>query len=100
MTYRCPICRTRRKDHGLFTRHLEQSGHGADQLCRCLAYTYPHRKGTGLCIGAIKSDAPAKRGRGRPKAVNPLTPAQRAKAYRDRKKENAARGWPSIGGLF
>lgn len=43
---RCPECRTRRKDFGLFTQHLKTSGH---KLCRCGGYHYSHRKGSPYC---------------------------------------------------
>lgn len=46
MLFRCPDCRTRRKDYGLFTRHLRASGH---QLCRCGGYHYSHRPGSPYC---------------------------------------------------
>ena len=44
--YRCPQCRTRRKDHGLFTQHLRESGH---RLCICGGYHYAHRPGSPYC---------------------------------------------------
>lgn len=44
--HRCPACRTRRKDHALFTRHLRESGH---RLCRCGGYHYSHRPGSPYC---------------------------------------------------
>ena len=44
--FRCPSCRTRRKDYGLFTRHVQQSGHA---LCRCGGYHYEHRPGSPFC---------------------------------------------------
>lgn len=52
MIFRCPDCRTRRRDHGLFTQHLRESGH---RLCQCghVAYTgtaFPHRRGTRYCM--------------------------------------------------
>lgn len=46
MEWRCPACRTRRKDHGLFTRHLRDSGH---RLCTCGGYHYAHRPGSPFC---------------------------------------------------
>lgn len=46
MLFRCPECRTRRKDWGLFTQHLNASGH---RVCTCGGYHYPHRKGWGCC---------------------------------------------------
>ena len=44
--YRCPDCRTRRKDYKLFTQHLRDSGH---RLCNCGGYHYSHRKGSTYC---------------------------------------------------
>ncbi len=44
--FRCPDCRTRRKDYGLFTQHLQQSGH---KLCGCGGMHYKHRPGTKFC---------------------------------------------------
>lgn len=44
--FRCPQCRTRRKDYGLFTQHLRASGHG---LCNCGGYHFAHRPGSPLC---------------------------------------------------
>lgn len=46
MMFRCPECRTRRRDHGLFTRHLAASGH---KLCNCGGYHYSHRPGSPYC---------------------------------------------------
>lgn len=46
MTYRCPDCRTRRKNYGLFTKHLRDSGH---RLCDCGGYHYRHRPGSPYC---------------------------------------------------
>lgn len=46
MIFRCPACRTRRKDHGLFTKHIRESGH---KLCRCGGYHYSHRPGSPCC---------------------------------------------------
>lgn len=46
MTFRCPECRTRRKDYKLFTRHLQSSGH---VVCGCGGYWFPHRKGSPCC---------------------------------------------------
>lgn len=45
--YRCPQCRTRRKDFKLFTQHLKESGH---KLCNCGGYHYAHRPGSPLCV--------------------------------------------------
>lgn len=48
--YRCPECRTRRKDHGLFTQHLRETGH---RLCDCGGggnYHYAHRPGSPFCV--------------------------------------------------
>lgn len=44
--YRCPGCRTRRKDWGLFTAHVRESGH---RLCTCGGYHYAHRPGSTYC---------------------------------------------------
>lgn len=44
--YRCPACRTRRRDWGLFSRHVEASGH---RLCTCGGYHYAHRPGSPYC---------------------------------------------------
>ncbi|MNK29177.1 hypothetical protein D3C87_475670 [compost metagenome] len=49
--YRCPECRTRRRDHGLFTQHIRATGH---KLCQCghVAYggtAFPHRRGSPFC---------------------------------------------------
>ena len=46
MTFRCPACRTRRKDYGLFTRHLRESGHA---VCGCGGYPWPHRPHSPYC---------------------------------------------------
>lgn len=51
-TYRCPECRTRRKDFDLFMRHIHESGHA---LCNCGHVSYggtgfPHRPGSPCCI--------------------------------------------------
>lgn len=46
MLFRCPECRTRRKDYGLFPQHLKTSGH---KMCRCGGYHYSHRKGSTYC---------------------------------------------------
>jgi hypothetical protein len=46
MLFRCPDCRTRRKDYGLFTKHIKSTGH---TLCRCGGYHYQHRPGSKLC---------------------------------------------------
>ncbi|MDP1688033.1 hypothetical protein [Hydrogenophaga sp.] len=44
--WRCPECRTRRQDYGLFTRHVRESGHRA---CNCGGYHYAHRPGSPYC---------------------------------------------------
>lgn len=49
--FRCPECRTRRRDHGLFQQHLRDTGH---KLCQCgdVAYggaAFPHRRGSPFC---------------------------------------------------
>lgn len=44
--FRCPSCRTRRKDYKLFTQHIQQSGHA---LCKCGGYHYQHRPGSPFC---------------------------------------------------
>lgn len=46
MIFRCPACRTRRKDWGLFSAHLQESGH---RLCKCGGYHYAHRPGSTYC---------------------------------------------------
>jgi hypothetical protein len=46
MLFRCPECRTRRKDHKLFTQHLRATGH---RLCMCGGYHFAHRKGSPYC---------------------------------------------------
>lgn len=46
MLFRCPSCRTRRRDYGLFTQHLKQTGHA---LCKCGGYHYQHRPGSPFC---------------------------------------------------
>lgn len=46
MILRCPDCRTRRTTRGLFTRHVQATGH---KLCRCGGYHYAHRPGSPLC---------------------------------------------------
>jgi hypothetical protein len=43
---RCPECRTRRKDYGLFQQHLRSTGH---RVCQCGGYHYGHRKGSPFC---------------------------------------------------
>lgn len=45
--FRCPACRTRRKDWGLFQEHLQATGHRA---CNCGGYHYAHRPGSPFCI--------------------------------------------------
>lgn len=47
MLFRCPECRTRRKDWGLFTQHLKASGH---RVCTCGGYHYKHRPGSPYCV--------------------------------------------------
>lgn len=44
--HRCPECRTRRVDVGLFKQHLLKSGH---KLCKCGGYHFQHRKGSPYC---------------------------------------------------
>lgn len=46
MIFRCPECRTRRQDYGLFMRHLRESGH---DVCDCFGYHHPHRKNSKFC---------------------------------------------------
>lgn len=53
MAFRCPSCRTRRKDYGLFTKHLQESGH---RLCKCGGYHYSHRPGSPFCEANPMSD--------------------------------------------
>lgn len=58
--FRCPECRTRRRDYGLFTQHLRETGH---KLCGCGGYHYRHRRGSPLC------------------EANPMSPALLASRY-------------------
>lgn len=44
--FRCPQCRTRRKDAHLMTMHEMQCPRPA---CHCGSYAYPHRPMSGLC---------------------------------------------------
>lgn len=83
MIYRCPVCRTRRHDQALLTRHIEQAGH--DKLCSCSGYAYPHRPGSKLCVTENTPPPAPKRKRGRPAKPDALTPAERAARYRARK---------------
>lgn len=53
MLFRCPECRTRRRDCGLFTKHLKTTGHA---LCHCGGYHYAHRKGSPYCESNPMSD--------------------------------------------
>lgn len=53
MLFRCPACRTRRRDYGLFTQHLRESGH---MVCHCGGYHYAHRPGSPLCEKNPMSD--------------------------------------------
>ncbi len=46
MIFRCPECRTRRADYGLFTKHLRETGH---RVCSCGGYHYPHRANSPCC---------------------------------------------------
>lgn len=46
MQFRCPECRTRRADYGLFLQHLRTSGH---RVCNCGGYHFAHRKGSTYC---------------------------------------------------
>lgn len=55
--FRCPECRTRRKDYKLFLQHIQLSGH---KLCDCGGYNYKHRPGSRYCY------------------VNPMAPAEHA----------------------
>lgn len=52
-TWRCPDCRTRRKDYVLFSQHLRDSGH---KVCGCGGYPYSHRPGSPLCVSNPMSD--------------------------------------------
>lgn len=61
MLFRCPECRTRRKDYGLFTRHLQTSGH---RICNCGGYHYQHRPGSPFCERNPWSDYRAAERRG------------------------------------
>lgn len=47
VAFRCPECRTRRKDPALFTKHLQDTGH---RLCICGGYHYAHRPGSPYCV--------------------------------------------------
>lgn len=53
MLFRCPSCRTRRRDYGLFTKHLQESGH---RLCNCGGYHYSHRPASPYCEANPMSD--------------------------------------------
>lgn len=53
MPFRCPECRTRRKDYKLFTQHLRATGH---RVCNCGGYHYSHRKGSPFCYGSPFAD--------------------------------------------
>lgn len=53
MLFRCPSCRTRRRDYGLFTQHLKTTGHA---LCKCGGYHYAHRPGSPYCVANPMSD--------------------------------------------
>ena len=53
MLFRCPACRTRRRDWSLFTRHIEATGH---RLCNCGGYHYAHRPGSPFCESNPRSD--------------------------------------------
>lgn len=44
---RCPECRTRRKDPRAFLLHVMACKR---PVCHCMAYTYPHRPGSGECF--------------------------------------------------
>lgn len=46
MTFRCPACRTTRKDYTLFLRHVRTSGH---RVCTCGGYHHVHRPGSPCC---------------------------------------------------
>lgn len=52
--FRCPECRTRRRDYGLFTQHLRETGHKA---CICGGYHYKHRPGSPFCVANPMSAA-------------------------------------------
>lgn len=51
--FRCPECRTRRQDWGLFKQHLKDSGHA---VCKCGGYHHSHRKGSPYCYENPLSD--------------------------------------------
>lgn len=53
MLFRCPACRTRRRDYKLFTQHLRSTGH---RLCKCGGYHYQHRPGSPFCEQNPMSD--------------------------------------------
>lgn len=44
--HRCPACRTRRVDFGLFTAHIRATGH---KPCWCSGYWFAHRPGSPYC---------------------------------------------------
>ena len=46
MILRCPECRTRRTTRGLFSQHVQATGH---KLCQCGGYHYAHRPGSPYC---------------------------------------------------
>lgn len=52
--FRCPECRTRRRDQKLFTQHLRETGHKA---CICGGYHYKHRPGSPFCAANPMSGA-------------------------------------------
>lgn len=47
MLFRCPHCRTRRKDPLLMLEHMRSSGH---RSCTCGGYHYAHRPGSRCCV--------------------------------------------------
>lgn len=44
--FRCPECRTRRRNQALFTQHLRETGH---RLCRCGGYHFEHGPSSPFC---------------------------------------------------
>jgi hypothetical protein len=66
MLFRCPECRTRRKDYTLFVRHVKESGH---KVCTCGGYHYAHRPGTTLCHKNPMSVLLEAQARGEPEEV-------------------------------
>lgn len=66
MMFRCPACRTRRSDYGLFTKHLRETGH---KVCNCAGYHFQHRPGSPLCWSNPMSEVLDAKRRGEPMDV-------------------------------